>query len=217
MTGTVRAASAADAALLHELAAATFALACPPGTMPANIEDFIGRNLSEARFTEYLAQDTRELLIAESEGVPVGYTMLVFEEPVDADVAAALTVRPSAELSKCYLLPNQHGRGLAAMLMAASVGVARARGVAGVWLGVNQHNARANRFYQKSGFRIAGAKKFLVGGKWEDDFVRELVLSEWGAPPQRGRELPASALISRAKRAEVGNSAAEHAVMTPRR
>jgi ribosomal protein S18 acetylase RimI-like enzyme len=44
-----------------------------------------------------------------------------------------------------------------------------------VWLGVNQLNARANRFYEKNGFAIVGEKKFLVGGKAEDDFVRERV------------------------------------------
>ncbi|MEP6478552.1 MAG: GNAT family N-acetyltransferase, partial [Rhodoglobus sp.] len=47
----------------------------------------------------------------------------------------------------------------------------------GVWLGVNQFNARANRFYEKSGFAIVGTKKFLVGEKYEDDFVRLLAFS----------------------------------------
>ncbi len=37
----VRRATAADAVELHELAAATFALACPPGTRQADIDDFI--------------------------------------------------------------------------------------------------------------------------------------------------------------------------------
>ena len=60
--------------------------------------------------------------------------------------------------------------------MAASVDAVRARGFASVWLGVNQQNPRANRLYEKSGFVIVGTKKFLVGGKWEDDFVRERIL-----------------------------------------
>ena len=59
--------------------------------------------------------------------------------------------------------------------MAASIAAAQARDAAGVWLGVNQENARANRFYEKCGFAIVGTKRFLVGGVYEDDFVRELV------------------------------------------
>jgi ribosomal protein S18 acetylase RimI-like enzyme len=60
--------------------------------------------------------------------------------------------------------------------MTASLESARDRGAQGIWLGVNQQNARANRFYEKSGFEKVGTKRFLVGGKLEDDFVRELKL-----------------------------------------
>jgi ribosomal protein S18 acetylase RimI-like enzyme len=101
--------------------------------------------------------------------------MLVFAEPSDDDVAAVVSAHPAAELSKVYVLEGHHGAGVGAALMAASLAVARDRGVAGVWLGVNQLNARANRFYEKNGFTIVGEKKFLVGGKAEDDFVRERV------------------------------------------
>jgi ribosomal protein S18 acetylase RimI-like enzyme len=176
MTTTVRLATRDDAALLHELAAATFALACPPGTTQAAVEDFIAAVLSETSFAGYLADPSRALLVAEVDGVPAGYTMLVFDDPSDSDVAAAITARPTAELSKVYVLESQHGAGVAGALMTHSLAEARAREVAGVWLGVNQHNQRANRFYEKNGFVIVGTKKFLVGGKREDDFVRELVL-----------------------------------------
>jgi len=60
--------------------------------------------------------------------------------------------------------------------MHASVEAARARAAASVWLGVNQLNARANRFYEKNGFVNVGIKHFLVGDKLEDDYVRELPL-----------------------------------------
>ena len=172
----VRPATDADAQVLHELAAATFALACPPGLTQANIDAFIAGQLSTARFSEYLADPHRDLLIAETGGQPAGYTMLVAGEPQDPDVAAAVTERPTVELSKCYTLPSAHGTGTAAILMAASVDRARARGARSVWLGVNQQNVRANRFYDKSGFEVVGTKRFRVGDAVEDDFVRALPL-----------------------------------------
>ena len=181
MSIIVRSAASEDAALLHVLAADTFGLACPAGTAQADIDDFIARHLSAERFVDYLADAARVLLIALADGVPAGYTMLVFGDPIDAepqdpDVAAAVLTRPTAELSKVYVRPEYHGRGIAARLMAASVNAARDRAVASVWLGVNQHNARANRFYEKSGFARVGTKRFRLGGRWEDDFVRELRL-----------------------------------------
>ena len=172
----IRPATPDDAALLHELAAATFPLACPPDALPASIESFIAANLSVRSFAAYLSDPARLLFVGEFDGAASGYTMVVFGEPGDADAAASVTTRPTAELSKCYALPTAHGTGLAAALVTTSVQAARGRGARSVWLGVNQQNDRANRFYEKQGFAVVGTKRFLVGERYEDDFVRALEL-----------------------------------------
>lgn len=169
----IRIATASDTAGLAALAAETFPLACPPGTTTESIHEFIDTHLSEAHFAEYLVDPARAILIA---GEFAGYTLLVFEEPSDVDVAAAITHHPPVELSKCYVRAGNHGSGLASELMTASIELARSRGAAGVWLGVNEHNARANAFYAKHGFEHVGMKRFWLGDHWEDDFVRELAL-----------------------------------------
>ncbi len=171
MSTIVRRASVDDAALLARIAAATFPLACPPHTRAEDIAEFIASVLSEARFAEYLADPQRALFVCETEGVPSGYTMLILTEPIDPDVAAAVTTLPTAELSKVYVLPEFHGGGIAALLVETTVAEARERGARSVWLGVNQENVRANRFYEKAGFAQVGTKRFLVGGRYEDDFV----------------------------------------------
>lgn len=172
----IRPATPDDAALLHHVAAETFPLACPPHTTADAIADFIARNLSERAFTGYLADRDRALFIAEVGDEAAGYTMVVFGEPDDPDVAATVTVRPTAELSKCYVRPGFHGEGVAPALVIASVAAARARGAVSLWLGVNQENERANRFYEKHGFALVGTKRFLVGTRFEDDFVRERMI-----------------------------------------
>ena len=174
---SVRRAETPDAAALAAVAAVTFPLACPPHTTDEAKAAFIAGNLTETHFAGYLTDPARVLLLAEVDGVPAGYTMLVFGEPADPDVAAAITTRPTAELSKFYVMPEHHGGVVSAPLMAATLEAARARSVAAVWLGVNEENERANRFYDKNGFAIVGRKKFLVGTRYEDDNVRELVLS----------------------------------------
>lgn len=176
MSPTVRRAEAGEGELLHELAADTFPLACPAGTDPADIESFIELHLSAERFESYLADPDRILLVVTSLASFVGYTMLVFGAPQDADVAAAVTARPTAELSKCYVSANAHGTGVATELIAATITEARLSGAKSLWLGVNNQNERANRFYEKSGFVTVGTKHFLLGTDWQDDFTRELVL-----------------------------------------
>ena len=175
MATTIRQATSVDAATLHELALATFPLACPPGTPQADVDDFLARHLSTASFSAYLADAARIALLAEVDGHAAGYTMLIVGEPTDPEVARAITTRPTAELSKCYVAPEHHGGGVAATLLAATLAAARERGAAGVWLGVNQENERAARFYEKSGFLVVGTKHFHLGDRIEDDFVREHV------------------------------------------
>jgi ribosomal protein S18 acetylase RimI-like enzyme len=177
MTVRIRPADAGDARPLAVVAAATFSLACPPHTTEEAKARFIADVLSEERFGEYLTDDERVLLIAEDEnGDTLGYTMVNFGEPADDDVKAAVRIRPTSELSKCYVLPGHHGAGVAGSLMAASLDAASARGSAGIWLGVNEENARAQRFYGKHGFERVGSKRFLVGDRLEDDWVMERAL-----------------------------------------
>ncbi|MFF1633330.1 GNAT family N-acetyltransferase [Leifsonia sp. NPDC058248] len=177
MTVRIRPADAGDAQPLAAVAAATFALACPPHTTEEAKDRFIAEVLSVERFGEYLADDDRVVLIAEDgDGDALGYTMVNFGEPADDDVRAAIRIHPTSELSKCYVLPGLHGAGVAGGLMAASLDAAIARGSAGMWLGVNEENARAQRFYGKHGFERVGSKRFLVGDRLEDDWVMERAL-----------------------------------------
>lgn len=170
----VRPAVQDDVAALAELAALTFPLACPPGSTAADQQAFVAAVLSAERFVDYLDDPARDVLVGvDADGRPVGYTMLVDGEPTDEDVRDALSIRPTVELSKCYVHPEHHRRGVAGSLMAASLDVARGRGAQGMWLGVNQLNTRAQSFYTRSGFAMVGTKHFQVGGRLEDDYVLE--------------------------------------------
>jgi ribosomal protein S18 acetylase RimI-like enzyme len=145
--------------------------------MPAaDVDKFVALNLTAQRFEEYVADPDRAVLVAEEDATMIGYAMLVHGEPYDENARVVVRHRPTTELSKIYVLPNAHGGGVARELLAAAVDVAREIGAAGIWLGTNLANVRAQRFYEKSGFEKVGTKRFHVGDRWEDDFVYELVL-----------------------------------------
>jgi ribosomal protein S18 acetylase RimI-like enzyme len=177
MAITIRRAVPADAAELHGLAARTFGLATAPGTLQSDVDAFIARHLAQASFEQYLADPARILLLAAADGPALGYSMLVsgpIADPVLAAVVAAGSVAPgpAVELSKFYLALESHGSGVASALMAATLEAAAATGARTCWLGVNQRNERAAKFYAKHGFEIIGTKRFLVGEVWYDDHVR---------------------------------------------
>ena len=167
----VTAAVVADLPELADVAARTFPLACPASVTAENIAAFIEENLSETRFRDYLADPDRVVLAAREDDRIVGYVMLIHGVPDDDDVQRAVTVRPALELSKMYVLPDSHGAGVSAALMTAALNSATELGAATVWLGVNQQNRRAQRFYTKHGFAFSGTKIFRLGADIENDYV----------------------------------------------
>ncbi|WP_394554645.1 GNAT family N-acetyltransferase [Agromyces sp. MMS24-JH15] len=171
---TIRAATDADVDALVALAEETFPLACPPSSKPESIAAFIAEHLSAQRFVDYLGDADRAVLVAvDADETLLGWAMLVAGEPSDADVAAAVTARPTIELSKFYTRRATHGAGVSGPLMQAVVDVAAATGAETAWLGVNEENARAIRFYEKHGFVRVGTKRFRLGERLEHDFVLE--------------------------------------------
>jgi ribosomal protein S18 acetylase RimI-like enzyme len=173
MSHTIRKATPDDAGALAALAAVTFPLACPPSSSPEDISAHLANTLSERHFRGYLADPDITILVLDSGYRLNGYSLLVNRPAADPDVASALTLLPSVEVSKCYVHPEHHGLGAAAELMHATLQAAADAGGAGAWLGVNSQNARAIRFYEKSGFRKVGTKSFQLGSTVEHDFVLE--------------------------------------------
>jgi ribosomal protein S18 acetylase RimI-like enzyme len=175
MSITTRRGQASDAELLHDLADRTFKLACPPGTKQEDIEAFVATHLSVESFRRYLADPDRVVLLAsddDDDDVPVGYSMLVNGPIENEDVAAVVDEKTSIELSKFYVAAERHGSGAASALMTATLAEAAGTGAEFCWLGVNQQNQRAGKFYAKHGFEVIGVKRFLVGAEWHDDHIR---------------------------------------------
>ncbi|MGF0309941.1 N-acetyltransferase family protein [Rhodococcus sp. IEGM1428] len=174
---SVRVATVADIPGVAELAAQTFPLACPPGTRTEDIEHFVSNVLSVSSFEGYVADPNRTVLVDETPaGEVVGYAMLVSGAPADPDIRAALSHHPTLEVSKLYVRPAEHGGGVAARLISFALNHARESGCAGAWLGVNQLNVRAQKFYAKHGFEIVGTKTFVVGVQTHDDYVMQVPL-----------------------------------------
>lgn len=180
----IAAADTVDAEELAALAARTFPLACPPSVNAENIAAFIDANLSVARFADYVADPARVILTAHRDDRIVGYTMLVHGVTDDADIQRAVKTRPAVELSKMYVVPEEHGSGVSTALMEQALAAAADTGMGCVWLGVNQNNQRAQRFYAKHGFRVTGHRTFRLGVHSEHDFVMVRALQSRARPAQ---------------------------------
>lgn len=172
--------TADDADRLADLAAITFPLACPASSRPEDIAHHMAAELSPAKFREHIANPDRTLLClrdGDSDSL-AGFSMLIHGDPADAGVRSSLSIFPTIEVSKFYVHPDHHGRGQASTLMQATLEAAARTGVKAAWLGTNNENLRAIRFYEKHGFIKVGVKTFRLGSGVENDFIFELAMPE---------------------------------------
>lgn len=172
MSLTIAVAVRADLPELAELAAQTFPLACPPDLPAEAIAAFVEQELSAEAFAGYLADPDAEVLLARDDsGRAVGYA-LTFIRPAPAQIADLIgCTGPVTYLSKLYVRRCEHRGGIGAALFDRLHQRAHERAAGVVWLGTNQHNERAQRFYERHGFERAGVRSFEVGGTIQADFV----------------------------------------------
>jgi ribosomal protein S18 acetylase RimI-like enzyme len=110
-------------------------------------------------------------LIAEVDGAPAGFALVGTPES-----KACLAFDAPIELFRFYVDKAWHGQGVAQRLMAAVEEEAIARAGRTICLGVWEHNTRAQRFYEKAGFRDVGSQPYLLGNDMQTDrvMVREI-------------------------------------------
>lgn len=178
MRTRVRAGHTGEGAALHELAAATFHDACPPGVDRATSTAHVLRELSAQKFEDWLAQPQSHVLVLEQADQLVGYAVVMAGRPIA--ISGHLSEAELADedtlwfLSKFYVMAQSRGSGAAQLLMDAVISTAQAAGATGLWLTVNQLNPRANAFYQRNGLRAVGTSTFPMGEDLHQDHVRLL-------------------------------------------
>lgn len=171
MDWRLRRAGPADAAALSLIAGATFLEAFAGVLDGADIIAHVARNSSAAAFERYLGEGAIATLAEAAGGAaPLGYTLLTAPDLPVAQAAGDI------ELKRIYALCPTHGTGLGPDLMAQAIADARAAGHRRLLLGVYGGNRRAQRFYEKQGFAVAGTRRFLVGSTWHDDLIYARVL-----------------------------------------
>ncbi len=157
----VRAGSAADAAALAVVGAATF-LEAFAGLVPGgSILAHCFKNHVAAVYEAYFERPETRVWLAEVApgAAPVGYAMLTA-----ADFPLELMSDGDLELRRIYLFSRFQGGGAGRQMMEAAIASAREQGARRLLLGVHPENGRAIAFYLKNGFVQVGTRSFQVGG-----------------------------------------------------
>ena len=170
---TIRRATLQDAELLAELGARTFSETFAVDNTPENMAAYLAKAFAPTQLAADLADPRCIFQIAENDGTAVGYAMLRNEAAPEQ-----ITGERPIELVRLYVSRASLGSGIGAALMQACIEVSRQRGHETIWLGVWEHNHRAQAFYRKWNFHEVGTHVFILG----DDPQTDLLM-------QRGTEL----------------------------
>ncbi len=164
----IRKATIEDAEMLTALAYQTFwdAFHEHPKNAPDDLADYMAKAFSFEQIKSELSDEKNIFLIAEIESEAAGYAKLIVgsrEKPIRAE-------KP-IELARLYSHQKFLGKGVGADLMEECFSTAKKLGCDVMWLGVWEFNPRAQRFYEKHGFRQIGKHIFQLGKDAQTDLL----------------------------------------------
>src|SRR5687768_4044267 len=166
----IRQAVPEDAELLTDLAYKTFwdAFAAHPKNAPDDLADYMQKAFSFEQIERELKDAKSFFQLAEIEGELAGYSKLIFD-----NIEPGITAERPVELNRLYSHQKFLGRGVGQNLMDRCFETAAEKGCDVMWLGVWEYNPRAQRFYEKNGFRFVGQHVFLLGSDPQTDLLMQ--------------------------------------------
>ncbi len=163
---TIRKITAADTAILSGMAKETFYKTFTGTCTEEDMQGFLTEYFNEARLAEEIGNEDNFYFFAEVDGVPAGY--LQFME--DYSGFDLIKQWKALELKRIYVIDDFHGKGVAQQLMKFILEYALQQQYEVVWLGVWEHNIKAQRFYEKYGFVNSGhPHNFPIGNTPQTD------------------------------------------------
>ena len=166
----IRRADIEDAEMLQKLSTETFwdAFHAHPKNAPEDMADYMAKAFNLEQIRRELADENSIFLIAEIEDEVAGYAKLIVDS-IEPEIEAARPI----ELVRLYSTQKFLGKGVGARLMEESFAIAKNLDRDVMWLGVWEHNPRAQRFYEKYGFRQVGKHIFQLGSDPQIDLLMQ--------------------------------------------
>lgn len=132
----------------------------------ADITNYLDGHLTAARLKQELADVNSEFYFAKRGTQILGYLKLnVATAQTEPDYPQAL------EVQRIYVLKDYQQLGVGNQLMNWAVKRANQLTKPFIWLGVWEHNLRAQRFYIQAGFVRTAEHVFTIGAKTQTDWI----------------------------------------------
>ena len=156
-----------DAEVLSVIAGETFYDTFTGTCTEEDMQQFLYDYFNLQQVQKELANEQDLYFLAEIEGRPVGYVRLM----EDYNNFPFMKQWKALELKRLYVIKEYHGKGVAQQLMDFTIQFALQNNYEVVWLGVWEFNLRAQKFYEKYGFKKSGyTHDFPIGNTPQTDW-----------------------------------------------
>jgi len=162
----IREAMLTDIPELREVAISSYHDAFASFNTPENMEAYIQESYNLPTLEGELLQPESKLFLACEDERIVGFSRLRESNEV-LDMLGSNTV----ELQRLYVLTADQGKSVGRLLMESSLTYARERAYDWIWLGVWEHNYKAQQFYNKHGFEKFSEHVFWMGDDAQTDWL----------------------------------------------
>ncbi|MFN8575650.1 MAG: GNAT family N-acetyltransferase [Candidatus Sericytochromatia bacterium] len=136
-----------------------------------SMNKYLNTAFNEDKLREEILNPNSFFYSAKEDNKIIGYLKLnIF------DAQTELKDINSIEIERIYILKDYHGKNVSNLLMTKSLELAKSKNKSFIWLGVEEKNIRAIKFYQKNGFKEFDKHIFKFGDEEQIDIMMKLTI-----------------------------------------
>jgi ribosomal protein S18 acetylase RimI-like enzyme len=168
----IRALTPTDIPALRELAIRIYRDTFSHQNTPANMEAFLASDYSEESFQREFEEEGSKYFFACNDERPIAYLRLRRSKEAEKHLGPN-----TIELHRIYIDVSYQGKKIGDLLMDFAIQQAVSQKVDWIWLGVWEHNPRAQRFYERWGFTRFADHIFQMGDDAQTDWLLKKKIS----------------------------------------
>ncbi len=169
---TIRPVKSIEVDTLRAISLETFTDTFKGTTSEANFTHYVDEAYKKETLSQELQDPACHFFFIENDGVIVGYCKLNEEKAQsESDFPNSL------EIERIYIRPDHKRQGYGSQLIEFAESFARQKELGSLWLGVWEHNKKAQAFYQAKGFHRISEHSFWMGDDEQTDWILSKSLS----------------------------------------
>lgn len=161
-----------DVTMLRQLSISTYRSTFDPYNTEENMNAYLSAAFSKEKLESELLEPASRFYF----GI-IGTEIIGYIKVNEAPAQTEYNTPDSLELERIYIEKDYWGAGYGTQLLEKAISCARQGRKRTIWLGVWEHNHRAQRFYKKHGFKRFSQHIFRMGSDEQLDYLMQKDLS----------------------------------------